>query len=130
MLTKKLTYIALLFLVCCNTIAAQDSLLLRDYHFIQQSSPWLTQRNAAALTQALYNHKNIAQTELSLSHASGKLTDISGSPSVTDLLAAIESYYRISPHTVVYGALSSQAAIWRALSSCKTVCPSTSWRTR
>ena len=106
MLTKKLTYIALLFLVCCNTIAAQDSLLLRDYHFIQQSSPWLTQRNAAALTQALYNHKNIAQTELSLSHASGKLTDISGSPSVTDLLAAIESYYRISPHTVVYGALS------------------------
>ena len=112
MLTKKLTYIALLLLVCCNTIAAQDSLLLRDYHFIQQSSPWLTQRNAAALTQALYNHKNIAQTELSLSHASGKLTDISGSPSVTSATTT------------------SQAAIWRALSSCKTVCPSTSWRTR
>ena len=104
MLTKKLTYIALLFLICCDTIAAQDSLLLRDYSFIQQSSPWLTQRNAAALT--LCDNKNIAEAELSLSHGSGKLTGISESPSVTTLQANIESYYRINPRTVVFGAIS------------------------
>ena len=104
MLTKKLTYLALLFLVCCDTIAAQDSLLLRDYSFIQQASPWLTQRNAAALT--LCDNKNIAEAELSLSHGSGKLTGISESPSVTTLQANIESYYRINPRTVVFGTIS------------------------
>ena len=104
MLTKKLTYLALLFLVCCDTIAAQDSLLLRDYSFIQQSSPWLILRNAAALT--LCDNKNIAEAELSLSHGSGKLTGISGSPSETTLQANIESYYRINPRTVVFGAIS------------------------
>ena len=101
MLTKKI--IALLFLVCCDTIAAQDTLLLRDYSFIQQSSPWLTQRNAAALT--LCDNKNIAEAELSLSHGSGKLTGISESPSVTTLQANIESYYRINPRTVVFGTI-------------------------
>ena len=83
---------------------AQDTLLLRDYSFIQQSSPWLTLRNAAALT--LCDNKNIAEAELSLSHGSGKLTGISESPSVTTLQANIESYYRINPRTVVFGAIS------------------------
>ena len=104
MLNKKLTYLVLLFLVCCDSIAAQDSLLLRDYSYIQQSSPWLTQRNAAALT--LCDNENIAEAELSLSHGSGKLTGISGSPSLTNLKANIESYYRINPRTVVFGAIS------------------------
>ena len=104
MLNKKLTYLVLLFLVCCDSIAAQDSLLLRDYSYIQQSSPWLTQRNAAALT--LCDNENIAEAELSLSHGSGKLTGISGSPSLTNLQANIESYYRINPRTVVFGAIS------------------------
>ena len=62
MLTKKI--IALLFgllALNANTLFAQDSLLLRDYRFVQQSSPWLTQRNAAALT--LFNCQNIAEAE-------------------------------------------------------------------
>lgn len=104
MLTKKLTYLVFTFLVCCVSIAAQDSLLLRDYSFIKQSSSWLTQRNAAALT--LCDNKNIAEAELLLSHGSGKLTGISGSPSLTTLQAFIESYYRINPRTVVFGAIS------------------------
>ena len=87
-----------------SSVGAQDSLLLRDYRYIQQSSPWLTQRNAAALT--LYDNKNMAEAELSFSYGSGKLTDISGAPSVTNLQAAIESYYRINPRTVVFGAIS------------------------
>ena len=104
MLTKKIT--ALLFgllALNANTLFAQDSLLLRDYRFVQQSSPWLTQRNAAALT--LFNCQNIAEAELSFTHASGKLTNFSGSPSLNDFQAATESYYRINPRTVVYGAI-------------------------
>jgi len=110
MLTKKITArlfgSALLFsmLLChSNTLNAQDSLLLRDYRYVQQSSPWLTQRNAAAL--ALYNSRNIAEADLSLSHTSGSLTGFSGSPSLTTLQVAIESFYRISPRAVVFGSI-------------------------
>ena len=83
---------------------AQDTLLLRDYSYVQQSLPWLTQRNAAGLT--LFDNQNIAEAELSLSHGSGKLTGISSSPSATNLQATIESYYRINPRMVVFGAIS------------------------
>ena len=107
MLNKKILSIALSFLVSCDTIAAQaarDSLLLRDYRFVQQSSPWLTQQNAAALVR--FDKPNMAEAEVSLTHGNGKLTDFSGSPSFTNLLVAVESYYRINPRTVVYGAIS------------------------
>lgn len=118
MLTKKITALLSCLLLCHsiasphsdpwseNTLSAQDSLLLRDYRYVQQSSPWLTQRNAAALVRGLYNHESIAETELSFTHASGKLTDVSGSPSVNNLQAGIESYYRISPRAVVLGGIS------------------------
>ena len=86
-----------------NTLNAQDSLLLRDYRYVQLSSPWLTQRNAAAL--ALYDSRNIAEADLSLSHTSGELTGFSGSPSLTTLQVAIESFYRISPRAVVFGGI-------------------------
>ena len=106
MLTQKIT--ARLLLLCVllwhsNILNAQDSLLLRDYRYVQQSSPWFTQRNAAAL--ALYNSRNIAEADLSLSHASGSLTGFSGSPSLTTLQVAIESFYRISPRAVVFGSI-------------------------
>ena len=105
MLTKKIiALLSCLLLWHSNILNAQDSLFLRDYSYLQQSSPWLTQRNAAALT--IYSNKDIAEAELSLSHGSGKLTGISESPSVTNLQAFIESYYRINPRTVVFGAIS------------------------
>ena len=107
MLTKKITILLSCVLLChSNTLSAQDSLLLRDYRLIQESSPWLTQRNVAALCRGLYNHESIAETELSFSHASGKLTDVSGSPSANIFQAGIGSYYRINPRTVVLGTLS------------------------
>ena len=105
-ITARLFGSALLFsmLLChSNTLNAQDSLLLRDYRYVQQSSPWFTQRNAGAL--ALYNSRNIAEANLSLSHASGSLTGFSGSPSLTTLQVAIESFYRISPRAVVFGSI-------------------------
>lgn len=110
MLTKKITarlfgsaFLFSMLLCRSNTLNAQDSLLLRDYRYVQQSSPWFTQRNAAAL--ALYNSRNIAEADLSLSHASGSLTGFSGSPSLTTLQVAIESFYRISPRAVVFGSI-------------------------
>ena len=105
MLTKKI--IVLLFCLLAlnaSTLFAQDSLLLRDYRFVQQSSPWLTQRNAASLT--LFNSENIAEAEVSFAHSNGKLTNFSGSPSLNDFQGTIESYYRLSPRAVVYGAIS------------------------
>ena len=116
MLTKKIiVLLSCLLALNASTLFAQDSLtngqsvalqclLLRDYRFVQQSSPWLTQRNAAALT--LFNSQSISEAELSFTHASGKLTNFSGSPSSNDFQAATESYYRINPRTVVYGAIS------------------------
>ena len=110
MLTKKITarlfgsaFLFSMLLCHSNTLNAQDSLLLRDYRYVQQSSPWFTQRNAAAL--ALYNSRNIAEADLSLSHASGELTGFSGSPSLTTLQVAIESFYPISPRAVVFGSI-------------------------
>ncbi len=110
MLTKKITarlfgsaFLFSMLLCRSNTLNAQDSLLLRDYRYVQQSSPWFTQRNAGAL--ALYNSRNIAEADLSLSHASGSLTGFSGSPSLTTLQVAIESFYRISPRAVVFGSI-------------------------
>ena len=105
MLIKKITF--LLFAICATPAVGAttaDTLLLRDYSFVRQSSPWLIQRNAAALT--LYSSQNIAEAELSLSHANGRLAPANGSPSLTTLQAAIESYYRINARTVVYGAIS------------------------
>ena len=116
MLTKKIiVLLSCLLALNASTLFAQDSLtngqsvalqclLLRDYRFVQQSSPWLTQRNAAALT--LFNSQSISEAELSFTHASGKLTNFSGSPSSNDFQVATESYYRINPRTVVYGAIS------------------------
>lgn len=107
MLTKKLTY-ALLFLVCCDSIAAQgspqDSLLLRDYTFIKQSDPWLNSPNAAALTR--YGHQNMAQAELSLGGERGGFTNYYGSDDITRLSAGIESFYRFNPRTVFFGSMS------------------------
>ena len=74
MLTPKLTYLLPLFLVYCDSIAAQtpqDSLLLRDYTFLKQADPWLTIQNASALTR--YQRQGIAEASLSLTYSKGKL---------------------------------------------------------
>lgn len=112
MLIKKITTLLLCTFAChANTLSAQDSLLqndkllLRDYRYIEQSSPWLTQRNAAGLTLLGYG-KSVAQAEVSLGRSSGHLIPANGSPSVLDANAIVEAYYRINSRTVVYGSLS------------------------
>ena len=71
---------------------------------MQQASPWLTQRNTAALTQ--YQSKNIALAEVAFQYVGGRLTTFGGATEAWQIGAAVESYYRLSERTVAYGAIS------------------------
>ena len=83
---------------------AQDSLLMRDYQFVKQQEAWLNCDNAAGLTR--YNHRNIAEAEISLNCWRGGLTDYYQSPNAIQLDANIESFYRISKRAEVFGRMS------------------------
>ena len=106
MLTKKLTYLLYGLLAChaSPALTQTDSLLLRNYQSVKTADSWLTSSNAAALTR--FSATNIAEAELSLSYGKGELTDFYDSPKVLQAGAAIESFYRLSRRTVVYGAIS------------------------
>lgn len=94
--------ISILLTVCLAvTVSAQDSLRLHDYQFVKQSDPWLCSTNAAALTRFAY--QNMAQAELSLGGERGGFTNYNESDDVTQVHAGVESYYRVSPVTVVFG---------------------------
>ena len=109
MFIKKLT-ISIFILGVVTTGCAQDSLsvsqgnpLLRNYQFVKQSDRWLTNGNGAGLTS--YQADNIAAAELSLAIGKGRLGKF-GSPS--DFLQAtvgVESFYRISQRTVLFGSI-------------------------
>ena len=83
---------------------AQDSLLMRDYQFVKQQEAWLNCDNAAGLTR--YNHRNIAEAEISLNCWRRGLTDYYQSPNAIQLDANIESFYRISKRAEVFGRMS------------------------
>lgn len=104
MLTKKITALLAFLAATAAAQPAADSLLLRDYRFIQRSDPWLTHRNGAAL--ARYTTAPIAEAELYASYGGGRLTDYYGAPKVLDAGAAIESYYRLNSRAVVFGHIS------------------------
>ena len=80
---------------------AQDSLLLRDYRFVKQQEAWLTGPNAAGLTR--YRSAAIAEAEVSIGMGRGGFVNYFESPKTLMLTAGIESFYRISQRTVVYG---------------------------
>lgn len=103
MLAKRLTHLIALLAVAVAA-HAQDSLLLRNYQFVRQQEAWLTCGNAAGLTR--FSSRNIAEAEISLSSGRGGLTNYYESPKVIQLDAAVESFYRISRRTVVFGRMS------------------------
>ena len=103
MLLKKVTYLTLLLSVA-SVGCAQDSLLLRNYEFVKHNDAWLTSNNGAGLTH--FNHQNIAEAEVSLSYGTGGLTTFGGASHVLQADASVESFYRISQRTVVFGAIS------------------------
>ena len=86
------------------TSSAQDSLLLRDYQFVRQSDPWLTHRNAAALTR--FAADNIVEAEASLVKGNGGLVNFDDSRNTLQGHVRAESFYRLSPRVVTFGAIS------------------------
>ena len=88
-------------MVCCLGLAAQTGDSLWQAVRIH---PWLTSHNAAPLVT--YDGRNVTCVELSLTGAKGGLTDFSGSPTSHNADASIESFFRLTPRTMVYGAMS------------------------
>lgn len=103
MLLKKVIYLTLLLGVA-SACYAQDSLLLRNYQFVKQHDAWLTSSNGAGLTH--FQQPNISEAEMSLQYATGGLTQFGGASNVLQATAGVESFYRISQRTVVFGAIS------------------------
>lgn len=66
--------------------------------------PWLYSPNAAALTR--YAFDNMGRAELSLTKGKGGFVNFNGSPDVLSVDAEVESFFRLSRRTVVYGAMS------------------------
>lgn len=121
MLIKKITTLLLCTFAChANTLSAQDSLLqndkllLRDYRYIEQSSPWLTQRNAAGLTLLGYG-KSVAQAEVSL----GAVLVISFLPMV--------HHPSLMPTQSLSPTIASIAARWYMVASAMTTGVETTW---
>ena len=84
-------------------LTAQDSLLLRDYQYVRLSDPWLTQRNAAALTR--YAADNIVEAEATLTKGDGGLVNFDDSRNTLQGTVRAESFYRLSPRVVTFGAI-------------------------
>jgi len=87
-----------------SNLDAQPASLESSYRFVKRSDPWLAGRNAAALTR--FAHANLAEAEFSLTKAKGGFTDFDGSPDVWQMDARVESFFRLSPKTVCFGAMS------------------------
>ena len=85
----------------------------RDFSFVSEADPWLTCQNAAGLSR--YDAANIAFAEVSFSGKKGGLTNFDGSPRVLQTDAGVESFYRISQRTVVYGKMSYQNFIGKEM---------------
>jgi hypothetical protein len=85
-------------------VAAQDSLLLRDYQYVRQQDTWLTRSNAAALTR--FAARNIVEAEASATYGSGHLVNFNESPKTLQADVNIESFYRLSHRTVCFGSIS------------------------
>ncbi len=81
-----------------------DTLLHRDYDFVETTTPWLTSSNAAFLTRYASGH--LSEAKVSLGKENGGLTDYSGSRDAIRMDASVASYYRINPCTVVSGSMS------------------------
>ena len=96
----------LLFLASalCHYSFASSQLLYRDYQYIKDSDPWLTSHNSAALTR--YASASLAEAELSLVREKGGFTNYSASADVWQADARVESFFRLSQRSVLFGSMS------------------------
>lgn len=101
----------LLAVIGCQWYATYGQQTFRDYQYVKNSDPWLTIDNASALTR--YQRQNIAEATIWLQRQKGGLTNYYDSPNVMEVGASVESFYRISPRTVVYGSMSYANTNWQ-----------------
>ncbi|MCR4583954.1 MAG: hypothetical protein K5764_10455 [Prevotella sp.] len=80
---------------------AQDTLVWRDFDFTRQGDVWLTAHNAAGLTR--YHERSLSAARLYLDYQEGGLTNFYEAPRALQAGASVESFYRLSPRTVLYG---------------------------
>lgn len=81
-----------------------DTLLWRDLGYVCDSDPWLMSHNAAALTRM--HTGNLSEAEIGVSSTRGGFVDFYQAANAVDANARVESLYRLSERTVVYGAMS------------------------
>ena len=96
--------LALLFIIYHLSFSPAGAQSFRDFAFEQDSSAWLTSDNAAALTR--FSMPSISRADVYGQLQRGGFVDYSQSPKSTEAGASVESYYRLSPKTVVYGRMS------------------------
>lgn len=81
-----------------------DSLLWRDFAFVRDNDPWLMSHNAAALTRM--NTANMSEAEIGISGTRGGFVDFYQTSHAANANARVESLYRLTERTVVYGGMS------------------------
>ena len=96
--------LALLFIIYHLSFSPAGAQSFRDFAFEQDSSAWLTSDNAAALTR--FSMPSISRADVYGQLQRGGFVDYCQSPKSTEAGASVESYYRLSPKTVVYGRMS------------------------
>lgn len=107
---KKSALVIIVFL--CSTyqsaaqdfLALRDTLLMRDFTFINNSDAWLTGRNAAALT--CFQSPNISLGSLSETFGKGGWINYYQSDKTHETNARIVSFHRLSTRCMVYGEMS------------------------
>lgn len=93
----------LLLPACCLQARQQDTtgVAFRDFGLVRSRSAWLSSVNPAGLT--VYTPPNISAAAVSLQYGRGGLADYYQSARTLQAGAAVESFYRLSGRTVLYG---------------------------
>ena len=79
----------------------EDSLLWRDLAFVRDGDPWLVSPNASALTRL--GETRLSEAETGVGWANGGLVNYYLPPRSLHADVTVESLYRLSSRTVVYG---------------------------
>lgn len=87
-----------------HSLAATDSVLLRNSSYATDADPWLPNGNAAALTR--WHADNLSWATLTAKYGYGGFVNYNESSRDLNVGADVTSVYRLSKQTVAYGSIS------------------------
>ncbi len=90
--------------ICPTVLAQSDSLSWKDFSFVKHSEAWFQSENAAGLNKLSVNR--ISMAEAYYEKHKGDFVNYYQSDNCYNWGAETESYYRFSPHIVLYGKVS------------------------